>query len=147
MSEVTREDGLGSASREEMMSALFAHMVVQQSNMALMMLGEVPNPQTGETMRDLEAARMFIDQLEMLEFKTKGNLSKQEEQLLNQSLTGLRMAFVEAIEKESAGSPQPSSSAAATPTPQSKPEEGTPTIVAEATSDEESGRKKFTKKY
>src|SRR4051812_39552020 len=78
--------------------SLFAQMVVQLSNMALMMLGHVPNPQTGETIGDLDAARMFIDQLEMLEAKTKGNLTKEEERLLKQSVTGLRMAFVEAIE-------------------------------------------------
>ena len=35
--------------RDEMMSALFAHMVIQQTNMAMMMLGKVPHPQTGET--------------------------------------------------------------------------------------------------
>ena len=143
MNGAEHEQQPGGASREEMMSALFAHMVVQQSNMALMMLGQVPNPQTGETMRDLEAARMFIDQLEMFEFKTKGNLSKQEEQLLTQSLTGLRMAFVDAIEKD----PTKPASGSASGSSQGTSEGGEPTVAAAGGPDSDSGRKKFTKKY
>jgi len=92
------EDPLREASREEIMSALFAHLVIQNTNMALMFMGKAPNPQTGERMYDIEAARMFIDQLEMLEVKTKGNLSREEEKLLQQSLTHLRLTFVGAIE-------------------------------------------------
>jgi hypothetical protein len=129
----------GEVTREEMMSALFAQLVMQQSNMAMLLLGKVPNPQTGETIRDIEAARLFIDQLEMLEVKTKGNLRKEEEQFLKQSLMSLRMAFVEAVQspedapkkQEAAPAPEEKKAEAATPEP---------------TVDEES-KKKFTKKY
>ena len=62
-------------SPDETRSALFAQMVMQQSSMAMMLLGKTAHPETGEMIRDLEAARFFIDQLEMLEFKTKGNLN------------------------------------------------------------------------
>src|SRR5947207_14926255 len=93
--------------REEIMSALFANMVVQQTNLALMLLGKVPNPETGQPMQDLDAAKMFIDQLEMLEAKTRGNLDKNEEKLLAQSLTSLRLAFVEAIEAPAAAEQSP----------------------------------------
>jgi hypothetical protein len=122
---------LGPISREEMMSALFAQLVVQQSNMAMLLMGKVPHPQTGQTMRDIEAARLFIDQLEMLEAKTKGNLTKEEDQLLKQSLMGLRMAFVEAIEA---------------PEPEAKKAEAPAENKIEAAADGES-KKKFTKKY
>ena len=71
-------------SHEEIMSALFAHMVIQNTNMALMLLGQVPHPESGERLHDVEAARMFIDQLEMLEVKTKGNLTREEEKLLKE---------------------------------------------------------------
>ena len=128
-------------SREEMLAALFAQMVIQQSNMAMMLLGKVPHPQTGQPMQDLEAARLFIDQLEMLEAKTRGNLSPQEQQLLKQSLTTLHMAFVDAV-----SSPEPETGATravpgAADNPQPSPETkaGPPT--------EEEGRKKFSKKY
>lgn len=80
---------------EEVHSMLFASMVMQQGNMALMFLGKIPNPENGETICDLETARVFIDQLEMLHAKTKGNLSSEESALLGQTLMTVRMAFVE----------------------------------------------------
>jgi hypothetical protein len=134
-------------SPEQMTSALFANLVIQQTNTALMLLGRVAHPETGEHMHDLEGARMFIDQLEMLEVKTKGNLDKREEQLLKQSLTTLRMAFVEAVEAP-AQSARPASET-------SKPgtETAPPASVDDAgPSSEPAGesaesRKKFSKKY
>lgn len=129
---------MGSISREELMSALFAQLVIQQANMAMLLMGKTPHPQTGETVRDIEAARLFIDQLEMLEAKTKGNLSKNEEQLLKQSLMSLRMAFVEAVESPETGEKQPEAVPHAA---ESKPIEAGPAAM-----DDES-KKKFTKKY
>ena len=114
----------------EMLAAAFAQMVMQQTNMALMLLGQIANPSTGETMRDLPAAQYFIDQLEMIEAKTKGNLSPQESALLKQSLMSLRMAFVEAVNEPEAAS--------ATPAPEKK---------AEAPTAGEESAKKFSKKY
>src|SRR6476659_6552062 len=93
------------ATPEEIMSALFANMVIQNTNMALMFLGKVPHPQTGQPIKDLESAQMFIDQLEMLAYKTRGNLDDQEKQLISQNLVALRMAFVEELRK--AGIPVP----------------------------------------
>lgn len=86
------------ASPAEIQAALFAQLVMQQANMAFMLLGRIPDPSTGEMHRDLEAAKLFIDQLEMLEAKTKGNLNPPETALLQQSLTALRLAYVEAME-------------------------------------------------
>jgi hypothetical protein len=140
MSEPTKmpEQDLGGISREEMMSALFAQLVIQQSNMAMLLMGKVPHPQTGETMRDIEAARLFIDQLEMIEAKTKGNLSKEEDHLLKQSLMSLRMSFVEAVESPEPEKKQP----AAVPPPAEKKIEAAPESAEDAES-----KKKFTKKY
>jgi hypothetical protein len=91
-------DSKPAAGQADVTSAMFASLVIQNANMALIFLGQSPNPQTGKVSQDLEHARYFIDQLEMLEVKTKGNLAKQEAALLNQSLTSLRLAFVEAVE-------------------------------------------------
>ena len=122
------------ADRDEMNSALFAHLIMQQSNMAMLLLGKVPLPETGKTTQDLEAARLFIDMLEMLEAKTKGNLSKEEANLLKQTLMSLRMTFVEAV---NAGSPSS--------TPQTEaPKEPAP---AASTPPPEESHKKFSKKY
>jgi hypothetical protein len=146
------KDPLADSSLEEIRSALFANMVLQQTNMALMFLGKVPHPQTGERVQDVEAAQMFIDQLEMLEVKTKGNLDKREEGLLKQSLAAVRMAFVEVVEHGSAAPPpkkEPAATAAAAAS-------GTPTMGADAKGQQpgaesatsaEEPRKKFTKKY
>lgn len=141
----------GHASREELMSALFANMVIQQTNMALIFLGKVPHPETGERVKDLEAAQMFIDQLEMLEAKTKGNLDKREEGLLKQSLMTLRMAFVEAVEHgETKSTPktQPApATAGAAATAAGEGEEKKPSIDPGTAAEDAESRKKFTKKY
>jgi hypothetical protein len=120
-------------------------------------LGRRPHPQSGETAQDLENARYFIDQLEMIEAKTKGNLNKQEDMLLKQSLTNLRLGFVEAAEHPMApaaekekgaidGSEEavPESDEQETPIvePMLPGEEIPPSASAEAES-----KKKFTKKY
>jgi uncharacterized protein (DUF342 family) len=128
---------LGPISREEMMSALFAQLVVQQSNMAMLLMGKVPHPQTGQTVRDIDAARLFIDQLEMLETKTKGNLTKDEEQLLKQSLMSLRMAFVQSAESPEAEAKRVENTAK---------EEHKIESASQSPADDES-KKKFTKKY
>ena len=149
MNELRSSDtGLPPASREEMLAAIFANMVVQQTNMALMFLGRIPHPQTGQAELDLESAQMFIDQLEMLNAKTKGNLSKDEDRLLQQSLTGLRMAFVESIEH--AGHEAPAAPASPAPTSNVAPAPVAPPTAASSTPvavPEEESRKKFSKKY
>src|SRR5437870_12236727 len=92
-------------SRQEELSFLFAQLVLQQSNMAMMFLGKVAHPESGKVVQDVEAARLFIDQLEMLEVKTKGNLSKDEETLLKQTLMTLRLNFVQTVESSAPAKP------------------------------------------
>jgi hypothetical protein len=117
-------------------AALFASLVMQQAKMALIFLGHAPHPQTGKTTTDMPAASVFIDTLEMLAAKTKGNLSKAENDLLQQSLANLRMAFVDTVDTAPATD-------ASTPTP--SPEQIPPTRSGESTP--EDPRKKFVKKY
>ena len=129
-------DSPADSGRTEELSALFAHLVIQQSNMAMMLLGKTAQPQTGQVVRDIEAAKLFIDQLEMLEVKTQGNLSKEEAGLLKQGLMNLRLAFVEAVES----APAPSSPQASAQTPPAQ-------AAAPAPAPEEEPHKKFSKKY
>lgn len=133
-------------SHDEMMSALFANMVVQNTNMALIFLGHAPHPQSGKQEIDLDNARYFIDQLEMIEVKTKGNLSKEEEGLLKQSLTSLRMAFVQAVQKETA-QPAPGTAAAAPAKEEPKQESAPAAQPASAEKADEESKKRFSKKY
>ena len=145
-----QEDLLENMSREEMMSALFAHLVIQNTNMALMFVGKVPNPQTNERVYDIEAARMFIDQLEMLEMKTRGNLSREEEKLLQQSLTHLRLTFVDAVNNpptEENAAPSASEPKGA-PVSETKAPIQADVIQPEGdTAGDADARKKFSKKY
>jgi hypothetical protein len=147
-------------SREEFMAALFANLIIQQTNMAYIFLGRAPHPETGEVVRDLETARYFIDLLEMLADKTKGNLDPREEGLMKQSLTGLRMAFVQAVDEEAGTAPRPQPRAPAAETgagpaasgaqPQSPGPAPTPAETSAAPSEKEGddeSRKKFSKKY
>jgi Domain of unknown function (DUF1844) len=134
------EPEAGGAGRDEIMSARFAQMVMQQVNLAMMLLGKTPHPQTGQAVRDLEGARMFIDQLEMIEAKTKGNLSKEEQTFLQQSLMSLHLAFVETAE-----SPAPPDSAARPAEPAAGPSGSA--AASEPSAAEAEPSKKFSKKY
>lgn len=145
------EDSLQNATPEEIMSALFANMIIQQANMAMIFLGKVPHPETGEAVVDLEAAKMFIDQIEMLEFKTKGNITPAESALMKQSLTALRMEFVAAIENQGESPEQsPSQPLMRSQAPSEQAEAGAPAPAGAGsapTEDTEDSRKKFSKKY
>ena len=143
----SRQDPLAGVSRADMMSGLFANMVLQQTSMTLMLLGKTPHPESGKTFHDPDAARMFIDQLEMLEVKTRGNLTPEEAGLLKQSLMTVRMAFVEAMDAADKTPPQPEQAApAGEPAKTAAPDQPAPPPAASPAAEEES-RKKFTKKY
>jgi hypothetical protein len=75
--------------------ASFLTLVQMFSMQAIVAMGFIPDPQTGQVTTNLELARHFIDLLGVLEEKTKGRLSSEEEQFLTASLHELRMGFVE----------------------------------------------------
>jgi hypothetical protein len=144
------------ATQEEILSALFAHMVIQQTNMSMMLLGKVAHPQTGKYVQDLESAKLLIDQLEMLEVKTKGNLSKEEGDLLKQALAALRMAFVDVVDKPGIGedgNPEVTQGSAQTEDKEQPaarvPAQDAPAPAAAAESKDtpDDSRKRFSKKY
>jgi hypothetical protein len=72
----------------------FTTFVLSLSHSALMHLGEAPT-ETGELETNLPLARQTIDLVGMLEEKTKGNLTGDEERLVAQILFDLRMRYVE----------------------------------------------------
>ena len=74
----------------------FSTFLLSLSTTALMQLGAVPNPETGEKLEpDLAFARQTIDTLEMLRDKTAGNLDDEERKLFDSLLYELRMKYVE----------------------------------------------------
>lgn len=92
------EEALSDATSEEIIAALFQQLVMQQTNMALMFLGRIPHPETKETLVDLASAKLYVDQLEMLENRTRGNLTPKEGGLLRKSLVTARGYLVDALE-------------------------------------------------
>ena len=72
----------------------FPSYVLSYYTQGLVLLGEVPNPYTNKKEEDLQASRHTIDVLAMLQEKTKGNLSREEDQLLDSVLYELRMKFM-----------------------------------------------------
>jgi hypothetical protein len=74
----------------------FTAFVISLASSAAIHLGDVANPETGaRTEPNLEGASQMIEILSLLEEKTKGNLSAEERQVLEQVLYELRMRFVE----------------------------------------------------
>ncbi|MGH7863408.1 MAG: DUF1844 domain-containing protein [Candidatus Binataceae bacterium] len=80
----------------------FSTFVVSLSTQALSLLGEIPDPVSGERRRDLSAAQQIIDIIGMLRDKTRGNLGHDEEHLVDAILFDLRMKYVE-IARQPAG--------------------------------------------
>ena len=132
------------------LSQRFIEFVMMQAQNAALFLGQIPNPQTGKGEVNLELAKMFIDQLAMIQEKTRGNLTNEETAVLRNTLSNLQMAFVEVSQQSSGESheaspqpapPEPPTEQSAT-SPPSEPD-GAPTPPQ---ADTES-RKKFTKSY
>jgi Domain of unknown function (DUF1844) len=128
-------------------SQRFIEFVMMQAQNAALFLGQIPNPQTGKGEVNLELAKMFIDQLGMIQEKTRGNLTNEETAVLRNTLSNLQMAFVEVSKEMREGKTE----SAPPPTPQTETEAEQPsgeTSVPEPTTQAESeSRKKFTKSY
>jgi len=77
----------------------FATFVLSLSHSALMHMGDAPHPETGGVQKNLLLARQTIDLIGMIEEKTKGNLTGDEERLITQILFDLRMRYVETSKK------------------------------------------------
>ena len=80
----------------------FAAFVLSLAHTAAVHFGDIPDPVSGQTgQANLPAAQQMIDILSLLEAKTRGNLTAEERQLLDQILFELRMRFVEANKPKS----------------------------------------------
>ena len=118
---------------------------MMQAQNAALFLGQIPNPQTGKGEINLELAKMFIDQLGMIQEKTRGNLTNEETAVLRNTLANLQMAFVE-VSQQTKGETDGASQA---PKPPPSPETAGETSPESESSSQAEGesRKKFTKSY
>jgi len=74
----------------------FSAFIMSLNTAALFHLGEIADPETGATRQDLVLVQHTIDTLDLLEKKTKGNLTEDEASMLTKFLYDLKMRYVEA---------------------------------------------------
>jgi hypothetical protein len=110
--------GAGGKQRPKPTIELVFHLYASQ---ALLNLGLIPHPSTGKSEVNLAEAKFAIDLLEVLEEKTKGNLSDSERRMLTEILHQARMTYLGA-KKKSQDKPQEKSSEK----PQEKPQAAAP---------------------
>ena len=137
------------------MTQIFVEFVMMQAQNAMLCLGQITDPRMGQPQVNIPLAKMFIDQLSVIRSKTAGNLSAEEQKVIDGALEQMELAFVHVVSRTEgyhpgeslapeesepsaapaanapAGTP-PAAAAAPAPTPEPPPEEG---------------RKRFTKSY
>ena len=131
------------------LSQRFIEFVVMHAQNAALFLGQIPNPRTGEAEVNLDLARMFIDQLAMIQEKTRGNLTSEEATVLSNALSNLQMAYVEIAKEQPKGAAPETPEAAPPqePAEQPSPAEAQPSAPISSAEPETESRKKFTKSY
>lgn len=73
---------------------LFGGLVESLASQALMFMGAMRDPMTGQAHQDIQQAQTMIEMLGMLEEKTRGNLANEESEMIKQVLDEVRMHFV-----------------------------------------------------
>jgi len=76
----------------------FLTFLMVQERQASLFLGRLPHPQTGRTEVNLPVAKVCIEQLEMIRDKTQGNLTGEEERILDGMIGDLQSAYTAASE-------------------------------------------------
>jgi len=112
-------------SEEELYKRQFIGFVALLANSAMQQLGKLVNPLTGKAERNLEGARATIGMIKMLQVKTKGNLSPEEQQAIDGNLSNLQLNYVdEAARKDEAPAPvdEPASTESSQPPETEEPE-------------------------
>lgn len=94
--QVEKEKREAKESQQQYHEPTFSIFLSSLGMQAMIALGKLENPVTGKTENNLEQARFLIDTLEIIKEKTKNNLDAKEENLINDYLFNLRMAYIEA---------------------------------------------------
>ena len=84
------------AERPPLPEVNFTSLIFSLSSTALFHLGEIADPQSGKKAQDLPLAKHSIDTISMLQEKTKGNLTEEEQKFVDNVLTDLRWRYVKA---------------------------------------------------
>jgi hypothetical protein len=141
MAEVQTNTQLGELSQR------FIEFVMMHAQNAALFLGQIPNPQTGQGEVNLDLAKMFIDQLAMIQEKTRGNLTNEESTVLRNAISNLQMAFVEVSQQVGQGGAAPAAAKPEEPAASPASEEKKSEPIAPPSPSEGESKKKFTKSY
>jgi hypothetical protein len=83
----------------QMPAPTFSTFIASLSSSAMVQLGEIAEPTTGQKLSNMPMAKHTIDIIALLQEKTKGNLTNEESKLIQNVLTDLRMRYISAINK------------------------------------------------
>jgi hypothetical protein len=97
---------------QEKQSQLFVQLAAMFHVAGMQQMGKIKHPVTDKIERNLEAAQNSIDLLDMLKSKTRGNLSGEEEKMLDQIIQDLKLNFVEEAAKPAPDTGRPEESGA-----------------------------------
>lgn len=103
----------GQPSEAEIQEMRLLALIDMLASGALTALGKIVDPSTGkEAPVVLDQARMMIDLLEAIQYKTKGNQTDRERQILELHLTNLRLTFLDEANRRKKGGAAPAAEAA-----------------------------------
>ena len=122
------------------MTQRFIEFVLMQAQNAAFTLGQIPHPQTGKAEVNLDMAQLLIDQMVMIQEKTKGNLNTDESRILAGTISNLQMSFVEVVQKQPSGE-------IGTQAGVSQKADQKPQVESAPDQTEADGKKKFVKSY
>ena len=94
---MSKPEGTSGESDDSLPAIDFATFVLSLSHSVLVHLGDAPDPSGGAPRRDVAMAKQTIDLLAVLQEKTTGNLTGEEERLLDQVMYDLRMRYEEVL--------------------------------------------------
>jgi len=142
------------------MTQVFIEFVMMQAQNAALCLGQITDPRMGQPQVNIPLAKMFIDQLAVIRAKTAGNLSADEQKVIDSALDQMEQAFVHVVSRTEGfhpgeslapdlDAPPPAAAEtvapeAAAPAPEAAPA-ASPAPAPEPPPEE--GRKRFTKSY
>ena len=130
------------SSKESMHSFLFIMLIRQYESSAYQFMGKVANPFSGKVERNLDTAKTFIDILLMLKDKTKGNLSTEEDKVLEVTLTNLQLNYMSELDKPAEEKKEKKPASEKTkPVKESPPEKKEEEVIIEETEPEASPEK------
>jgi hypothetical protein len=94
--EAKQEKGAEEINKIPLPEVNFNSLIFSLSSSALLHLGEIADPHTGQKKKDIPLAKHSIDIIAMLKEKTKGNLTEEEQKFVESILADLRWRYVRA---------------------------------------------------